>query len=315
VLEHRLLIVHPESDSAPYREYQQPDPFLPATLARRLFAACRERSWEVAVCSSGKLLNMTIDQLSRATLAVVDPVECVATSGNEQIFFDKLTNARKRIIVSAEAAESTRYGEQFRLSTDFDAVLDIGFVSQGDKHSFPDVPYHFVFNGPTGEEEQALADLSPEQERSIPWAVVGPRTSNHLNLVAELVNDKLYPGGFCFLQHLSHQGRKGTGLLSPSGLSAVLSKTNYYVWSSDDTFAYYESFRFVQALLVGAVPCKIASGHSWRESDIPNVFPSVRSFCAKVQEEDYWSMYCASREFYLSRGLMAEHLEKALRLV
>jgi len=258
---------------------------------------------------------MTGDQLSRATLAVVNPVECAATSGSEQIFFAKLTSARKRIIVLAEAAESTQYGQQFRLPADFDAIFDIGFVSQEDRHPFPDVPYHFVFNGSTKEEERVIAELSPVRKRSIPWAVVGPRTQNHLNLVAELVDDKLYPGGFCFLQHLSHQGTKGTGLLSSSGLSAVLSKTNYYVWSSDDSFAYYESFRFIQALLVGAVPCKIDSDHPWEKSDIPNVFASVRSFCARVQEEDHWSLFCSSRDFYRSRGLMAEHLEKALRLV
>jgi hypothetical protein len=315
VLEHHLLIVHPESEGALYREYQEPDPLLLAALARRLFASCRERSWEIAVCSSRELLDMTTDQLSRATPAVVDPLECAATSGDEPVFFSKLSSARKRIMVLAEAVESTRYGQQFRLPTNFDAVFDVGFVSQRDKHLFPEVPYHFVFNGPTREEEQVLAELSPSQERCIPWAVVGPRTPNYLNLVAELMDYKLYPGGFCFLQHPSHQGRKGAGLLSYSGLSAVLSKTKYYVWSSDDSSAYYESFRFLQALLVGAVPCKIDGGHSWEGSGIPGIFPSVRSFCARMQDEDHWSMYCSSREFYMSKGLLAEHLEKALRLV
>jgi hypothetical protein len=315
-LEHQLLIVHPESDSdsALYRKYPEPDLLLLATLARRLFAACRERLWEIAVCSSRELLNLTTDELSRATPAVVDPVECAATSGDKSKFFSKLTNARKRIIVLAEAVESTRYRQQFHLPAKFDAIFDIGFVSQEYKHQFPDVPYHFVFNGPTKEEEQTMAELSPSQERRIPWAVVGPRTPNHLNLVAELM-DKIYSGGFCFLQHPLQQGRKGTGLLSSSGLAAVLSKTNYYVWSSEDSFAYYQSFRFIQALLVGAVPCKIDGTHSWEKSDIPGIFPSVRSFCMRVQEKDYWSMYCSAKEFYMSKGPLAEHLEKALRLV
>jgi len=315
VLEYQLLIVHPEGDTALYQEYPEFDLLLPAMLARRLFAACRERSWEIAVCSSRELLNVNTDQLSRATPAVIDPVACAATSGNGSKFFSKLTNAHKRIVVLAEAVESTRYGRQFHLPTNFDAVFDIGFVPQGNKHPFPNVPYHFVFNGPTKEEEQTIAELSPSRERPIPWAVVGPRTPNHLNLIAELMDYELYPGGFCFLQHPSKQGKKGTGLLSPSGLAAVLSKTNYYVWSSDDSFAYYESFRFIQALQVGAVPCKIDGNHSWERADIPGIFPSVRSFCTRVQEEDHWSMYCSAREFYMSRGPLAEHLEKALRLV
>jgi hypothetical protein len=315
MLEYRLLIVHPESDNALYREYREPDLLLLATLARRLFAACKERLWEVAVCSSRELLNLTTNQLNRATTAVVDPIECAATSGDRSKFFSRLTSARKRIIVLAEAAESTRYSQQFHLPANFDAVFDIGFVSQGNKHPFADVPYHFVFNGPTEEEERAVASLSPSQERCIPWAVVGPRTPDHLNLVAELTDHKLYPGGFCFLPHPSQQGRKGKGLLSSSGLAAVLSKTNYYVWSSDDSFTYYESSRFIQALLAGAVPCKIDSDHSWEQSGIPGIFPSVRSFCVRAQEEDYWSMYCSAREFYASKGPLAEHLEKALRLV
>lgn len=315
MLGYRLLIVYPESDNALYRESREPDLLLLATLARRLVAACRERLWEVAVCSSRKLLNLTTNQLSRATTAVVDPVECAATSGDRSKFFSRLTNARKRIMVLAEAAESTRYSQQFHLPANFDAIFDIGFVPQGDKHPFADVPYHFVFNGPTEEEERAIATLSPSQERPIPWAIVGLRTPNHLNLVAELTDHKLYPGGFCFLAHPSQQGRKGKGLLSPSGLAAVLSKTNYYVWSSDDSFAYYESFRFIQGLQVGAVPCKIDGSHPCEGADIPGIFPSVRSFCARAQEEDYWSMYCSAREFYVSRGSLAEHLEKALHLV
>jgi len=124
-----------------------------------------------------------------------------------------------------------------------------------------------------------------------------------------------HTGGFCFLQHHTQQGRKGTGLLDPSGLAAVLSKTNYYVWSSDDSLEYYESFRFIQALLAGSVPCKIDGGSSSEKSDIPGIFHSVQSFCAGVQEEGYWSMYCSSRDFYTSKGLLADHLEKGLRLV
>jgi hypothetical protein len=315
MLERPLLIIYPESDSALYREYGAPDLLALATLARRLFAACSERWQGVAICSSRELLDISADQLSRVTATAVDLMECAATSGDEQIFFSTLTSAHKRILVLTEAAQSTRYEQQLRLPMDVDAVLDVGFVSQADRHPFPEVPYHFVFNGPTQVERQMIANQSPSQERRIPWAVVGARTPNHLNLVAELMDHKLHTGGFCFLQHHTQQGRKGTGLLDPSGLTAVLSKTNYYVWSSDDSPNYYESPRFIQALLAGSVPCKIDSDPSWHKSDIPGIFSSVRSFCTGVQEESYWSMYCASREFYTSKGLLADHLEKALRLV
>ena len=315
MLERTLLIIYPESDSALYREQGGPDLLALAALARRLFAACSERWQGVAICSSRELLDISADQLSRATAAAVDLMECAATSSDEHIFFSKLTTARKRILVLAEAVESTRYEQQFRLPIYVDAVLDIGFVSQADRHPFPEVPYHFVFNGPTRVERQMIANQAPSRERRIPWAVVGARTPNHLNLVAELMDHGFHTAGFCFLQHHTQQGRKGTGLLDPSGLTAVLSKTNYFVWSSDDSLEYYESFRFIQALLAGSVPCKIDGDPSWQKSDIPGIFPSVRSFCAVVQEEGHWSMYCASRDFYTSKGLLADHLEKELRLV
>jgi hypothetical protein len=312
---HQLLIVYPASDDALYREYGEPDLLLLSTMARRVFAACRERSQEVAIHSSRELLEVPADQLRRVSAVVVDPMECAATSGDEPLFYSKLSSTLKRIVVLAEPAESVRYGQQFCLPVTFDAVFDIGFVSQGKRHPLSEVPYHFVFNGPTREERQMVAESPPSRERHIPWTAVGSRSSSYLTLVADLVDRKFYPGGFCFLQHSNQEGRKGTGLLSPSGLSAVLEKTAYYVWTSDSSFASYESFRFIQAVLAGAVPCKIEAGHSWEKSDIPGIFPSVRSFCAKVQEEGHWSMYCSSRDFFMSKGLLTEHLEKALHLV
>jgi len=324
--EHQLLVVYPGSGTF----YQE--------LARRFFTACKEELQEVALCSSRELRSMTADRLGSATLAVVNPVECAATSNDRPgwcaatrsdrlEFFSKLAFGYKRIMVLAEAVESDWYKRQFRVPVAFDALFDIGFVSQKEKHPFPDVSYCFVFDGPTKKEERVIAALSPSK-RCIPWALVGYQNPDHLNLVAALVDYGLYPGGFCYLQrpwHMGnpmHRGGQRKAQLGPTGLTAVLSKTSYYVWSSDDhystpddSFAYYESFRFIQALLAGAVPCKIQGKHSLDKPDIPGIFTSAQSFCAKMQEEDYWSMYSSAREFYTSKGSLAEHLEKALRFV
>ena len=301
--DHRLLIVHPGSDGASYQE-----------LARRLFAARKEKAQEVTLCSSRELCDMAVDRASGATLAVVDPVGCAVASGDRSGFFSRLALARKRIMVLAEAVEDARYLQQFRLPVDFDAVFDVGFISQKDKHPFPKVPYHFVFNGLTEREERVVAELSPSRERHIPWALVGHQTPENLDLVMDLMHYERYSGGFVFLEPPRRAGRRGRPLGS-SGLAAVLSKTSFYVWAADHSSAYYESARFVQALPAGTVPCKIDGGHAWEGSGIPNVFPSVRSFCEKVQEEDFWSMYRPAREFCVSRGPLAGHLEEALRLV
>jgi hypothetical protein len=280
-----------------------------------LFTALEEESWKVTLRSSYELCETIMDGSSDAILAVVDPVGCAAASRDRSEFFAKLTAASRRIAISAEAVEDTRYVQQLRLPVDFDAVFDVGFVSQRDKHPNSNVPYYFVFNGPTRQEEQIIAELPPSQERPIPWAVVGHQNPEHLRLVAGLIDYKLYPGGFVFLQPLS-QMRKGRAPLNSSELSAVLSNTNYYLWSSQHSSTYYESFHFVEALLAGAVPCKIDGVHFWENSEIPGIFPSVQSFCEKVREEGSWpSMYCLARNFYMSKGSLAEHLEEALRLV
>jgi hypothetical protein len=96
----------------------------------------------------------------------------------------------------------------------------------------------------------------------------------------------------------------------------VLSKSSYYVWSSAHDLAYYESFRFIVAVRSGAVPCKIAhDGISQGLSDIPGVFPSVAALCLAVQEEGASSLYRLARDFYLSKGSLATHLEEALKRV
>lgn len=299
----QIVIVHPGNNGESYRK-----------LARRLFTALEEGSWDATLFSSRELCETTMDRLGDAILAMVDPVGCTAASGDRSKFFAKLNSADRRIAILAEAVEDVRYSRQFRLPVGFDAIFDIGFVSQRDEHPISDVPYHFVFNGPTKQEEQIITEMPLSQERSIPWAVVGYQSPEYLNLMTELVDYKLYPEGFVFLQRSPRIG-KGRGPLSSSELAQVLSETRYYVWGSHHSSTYYESFRFVEALLAGAVPCKIVSGHSWGNPHIPGVFSSVQFFCEKVREEAWSSMYCSAKEFYMSKGPLAKHLEEALRFV
>lgn len=299
----QIFIVYSWSSSESYRE-----------LARRLFTALKERSREATLTSTRELCETVTDLSHNAILAVVDPVECAATSNDRSKFFAKLNSAGKRIAISVEAVEDARYSQHLRLSVDFDAIFDVGFVSQSAKHPNGDVPYYFVFNGPTKWEEQTIAELPLSRERPIPWAVVGHQTPEHLRVVAELIDHKRYPGGFVFLQPLIRMRKRGSPL-SSSELAAVLSQSRFHLWSAQRSSAHYESSRFIEALLAGAVPCKIDGNRSWENSDVPGIFPSVRAFCKGVEEDGYQSMYRSAREFYVSSGRLVEHLEGALRLV
>ena len=316
---HELLIVHPTLADPPDHS------MLTQELVRRLCDACEDASLKVHACSSRELRNKVARDLRDLTLIVVDPRKGARTSGDRDEFFSRLAAARTLILASAEPAESPWYREQFEVPVDFHAVFDIGFVPQVDKHDRPSVPYHFVFNAPTRSEKEAIARIPPPEGRPIPWALVGRPTASRLALTVQLMEglaiggvvylpgkpDQLAPDG-AFWQPTLGKHEK----ISASGLAAILEETTYYVWASAHDFACYESIQFVTALRTGAVPAKIAGGEGshglWH---VPGVFTSPQSFCTAAHREGAQALYQRARDFYLSKGLLATHLEKALEHV
>jgi hypothetical protein len=317
----KIVIVRPAmEDIFPHRMLHQ-------ELAQRLLTACEDGAQQRAeIRTSRELCELAVEELRDATLLVVGPFECMGTSGDRSTFVSAFASAGRRILASVVPMESPWYEKQFFFPLKFDAVFDLGFVSQEDRHNLPEVAYHFVFNGSTRDEERTIRELTPPRERPIRWALVGYPTTRRLELAVQLTED-LDPGGFVFMPgqpgQLSPDGvpwwprpLARHEKISPSSLATVLSKSSYYVWSSAHDLAYYESFRFIVAVRSGAVPCKIAhDGISQGLSDIPGVFPSVAALCLAVQEEGAPSLYRLARDFYLSKGSLATHLEEALKRV
>jgi hypothetical protein len=296
-------------------------------LAWRLLIACKDDAQQRAeICSSRELCDLARKELKDTTLIVVSPFECVGTSGDRSAFVAAFDSARKRILASVEPVGSPWYEKQFMFPLRFDAVFDVGFVSREDEHRLSEVAYHFVFNGPTRDEEQTMAEHSPPRERPIPWALVGYPTALRLEL-AEQLTEELDPGGFVFMPGKPGRTNPDGSLqwpeplarhekMSASGLAAVLSSSTYYVWTSAHDFPHYESFRFVAALRSGAVPCKIARDDTSQDgSKVPGTFPSVESFCTAVREESAPSKFRVARDYYLSQGPLSVHLQGALELV
>jgi hypothetical protein len=280
-------------------------------LARRLAAACEENSREARLCTAIELSDMDTDEFENTTLALVNPFDCTYRIGGRGKFFSRISAARKRIMVLAEAVETQWFKNQFRLPIRYDALIDVGFLSQRDRLRDFDVPYYFLFNGPTRQEEERIGRPTTSPQRPIPWAIVGHKTDRRVRLVVELM-EKLDPGGFVFLPNAGMGVRKGGSAIGPLGLSSGLSRTRYYVWNSDHEFMYYESFRFLEAILVGAVPCKIDGRAAWGHLSIPGIFPSVQALCATIHSEGFSSMQNSAKEFYLSQGSLASHLERIL---
>jgi hypothetical protein len=285
-------------------------------LASRLSKGFRDASHSVQVYSSPEVCALAQEDLNHTTLVLVSPGKCIEASGDEPVFLSKIACARKRILASVGPVHRQGYLARLRRGIQFDALFDLGFASQRDTHSdVSDVPYHFVFNGLTREEEPLAMEPANQAERTIPWVLVGPRNQRHLELLAELFEHKVDPKGFCFLRVPWRSREAAEPMLSSSGLSAVLSKAEYFLWSGDRSVAHYESFHFIHALLAGTVPCKIDPDHPREGLDIPGVYPSVSSFQTEIQEKGYCAMYRRASNFCVSRGRLEEHLSKALRLV
>ena len=300
-----LEIIFPEDGNILYQE-----------LASRIATACKEISYPAKLRSAQEIARLAKEDLKERVVILVMPSECLVSVEDGREFFSRVASAKKRILLLAEAVEDKWWEAQFQIPLEYDAVVDVGFISQEEKTVGLSIPYHFLFDGPTGPQRHILERGVSREGRSIPWALVGKMGEGRAELLAELV-EEVDPGGFVFLPK-AHAPRRQAILakahwrLSPSELSRVLRHTRYYVWCSRHSFKYYESFRFREALLAGAVPCKIAGEGFWKEIDIPYVFPSVADFGKHARSVGFNRMFQSSRDYYLSGGLLSEQLRKVL---
>jgi hypothetical protein len=285
-------------------------------LAWRLSKGFRDASHRAAVYASPEVSALNPENLTNAILVVVSPGQCIETSGNESAFLSKVAHARKRILASVGPVHSQGYLARLRRGIQFDALFDLGFVSQKDSHSqVSDLPYHFVFNGLTREEEPLAQEPANPAERTIPWVLVGPRSDSNRDLLGALFEHQIDPGGFCLLHARLKNMTPQEPMLGGPQLSAILQKARYYLWGAQRNGMYYESFRFIVPLLAGTVPCKIDPALTAAGFDVPGVYASVSAFDTEVRDIGYSEMYRRARDFYVSRGRLGEHLSGALRVV
>ena len=286
-------------------------------LASRLSKGFRDASRQVAVYSSPEVSALAQEDLGNTTLLVVSPGQCIETSGNEAAFLSKVARARKRILASVGPVQSSRYLRRLRRGIHFDALFDLGFAPQEESHSqVSDVPYHFVFNGLTREEEP-LAQQEPvnQEGRTIPWVLVGARNERNRFLLGRLFEYQIDPGGVCLLNARAKNTTPPEPVLGRPQLSAILSKARYFLWGAERDMMYYESFRFIGPLLAGTVPCKIDPALSAAGFAVPGVYASVSAFDTDARDIGYSGMHRRARDYYVSRGRLGEHLSEALRLV
>src|SRR5918995_4302013 len=285
-------------------------------LASRLSKGFRDASCRVAVYSSPEVSALAPEDLGDTTLVVVSPGQCIETSGNEGAFLSKVARARKRILASVGPVHSQGYLSRLRRGIHFDALFDLGFVSQRDSHyKVTNLAYHFVFNGLTREEVPLAEEPANRAERTIAWVLVGPRSDRNRDLLGALFELQINPGGVCLLHTRPKNIVPPEPMLGGPQLSAILSKARYYLWAAERDVLYYESFRFIDSLLAGTGPCKIDPYLPSTGFDVPGVYASLSAFDAEERDIGYRGMYRRARDFYVSRGRLGEHLSGALRLV
>jgi hypothetical protein len=273
-------------------------------LALRIFSVARRLREDVASLSSDTLDDRA-PRLSHGIAAIVSPSEC-ALSGARSI--RRLKEFAARFAIVAESVGTPRYRGHFNLGLTYEALIDIGFVSQEAQHPFPSVPYRFLFNAPTPE-ERVLISSQERSARPIPWAVIGHYTAERLRLVNQLL-ERVGPQGFVFLPPLLLV-QQDQACFSPPTIRSVLSQTRYYVWCSHHQFPYFESLRFLDGLLAGAVPCKLDAGEL-ASSGIPGIYSSLEALCDQLTSTNLWSAYEEARSFCLSKGLLPDHLQAIL---
>ncbi len=287
----RLLIVYPSLGNIFY-----------LNLATRLEKAASELGVDTKLVGASELDCLDWSWATSVPVFIVNPNECFL-SGPEMMA--SLARAPFRAAVLADCVGTQWYHKTFLLEIDFDLVVDVGFLDQDLLRPFQSVPYHLLFNAPLPEEAKAISQ-DQSSPRSINWALIGHVTADRLAL-AEALSSNLGPLGFLFLPRL-RPVRPSEGMLSPEALRRVLQSTNHYVWCSHHTLPYYESFRFLDAVTCGAVPCKIDPWSLDELGGLPNVYASVEDLASELGEGSPAGFFESSKDFALSNGTLAGHL-------
>jgi len=128
--------------------------------------------------------------------------------------------------------------------------------------------YHYLTNGLTPSERRMVDEAEDDDERPIPWSIVGHVTQDRIALVERLVQ-QVDPRGFVYLPHLTKVASKGSPHLNQAQFDAVLRRSRYQIWCSHHKHFYMEGERFRMSLLAGCVPIKVVPNDQPVPSGMP----------------------------------------------
>jgi hypothetical protein len=301
----RIVLVYAPTQNAFYVKF-----------ARRMYLACREGGIRAELVSSDSVYRLPPGQVQRSTAVLVNPQDLVYSLPDRAPFYEALPRFRSCIMVLAEAVETNWFAHQFRLPVPISAFVDVGFVPQKVKlndQGYSQIVYKFLFNGLLRSERERIAAINATESarRPIPWAFIGHKTLERVSLARWLV-EEVDAKGAIFLPNQGRGMRPGSGAISPLGMDLLLRKSRYYVWMAHHEFAYYESFRFREAVLNGAVPVKLDSKFQSEHSSIPGIVSSREELASFLAEGNYVQAYEAARAYYLDHKGLEDELREVL---
>jgi hypothetical protein len=188
-------------------------------------------------------------------------------------------------------------------------VFDFCMVPQTDRPSLGGCRYTWIQESLTRYERDHRVEH--DGERPLVWSMIGHATKDRAD-VAHVLAQNLSPSGLVFMPGLRPFYQEGSHNLSAEALDRVLRKTRYYVWTSHHRVPYHEGLRSLHAIRNGAIPVKIDPLFAHVFRDIPWVYPSVTAFTEAIQTHGQQALYQRSLDYALGRGILGEHLARAL---
>ncbi len=286
------------------------------SFAKRIFLACREAGIAADLVDSSVMHELPLEKVRDANAFLINPRDLIQDVPDRGAFYKVLSRFRSRVMVLAEAVETKWFSFQFTLPMKLDALIDVGFVSQEGKMKelgYSGMPYRFLFNGLSQRERAKVTAVNPaaSASRPIPWAFVGHKTIERVEF-ARWLAEEVDPRGVVFLPDQGRGVRPGSGAVSPMGMDLLLQQTRNYVWVAHHEFAYYESFRFREAVLNGAVPLKLDRTFYSAHSSVPGVVWSHEDLARLVEEQSYEQAYEKCRAYYLDHKGLEDGLREVL---
>lgn len=217
----------------------------------------------------------------------------------------------RRTLLSAECVGTTWFELHFAEGIAWTDFIEVGWFGYPLPEPYCALPYHVLGTVATRAEQEQFRRLSVALEqlpaqgdhRPLPWAFVGMRTPERIAFARELV--RWQPNGLLLLAEPG-PARPGSGRLTGDGLERLLHQARLYIWRTQHSVPYFETFRVHDALRCGALPVKIDPSHADSFATVPCVFPSLDAMKEALATSGWAGLLAAMYAAALTRPALGD---------